>query len=72
MCWVGESSGRWDIRLGRCLCAWTGNSVRFFARRKEKRVRSMHPMVVHLHGVRAEREATVVGFQSRLFCAVVV
>jgi hypothetical protein len=37
MCWVGESSGRWDIRLGRCLCAWTGNSVRFLARRKEKR-----------------------------------
>jgi hypothetical protein len=32
----------------------------------------MHPMAIHLQGVRAEREATVVGFQSRLFCAVFV
>jgi hypothetical protein len=37
MRWVDESGRRWDIRLGRCLRAWTGNSVRFFARRKEKR-----------------------------------
>jgi hypothetical protein len=44
----------------------------FCAEKREEGVRSMHPMVVHLQDVRAEREATVVDFQSRLFCTVFV
>jgi hypothetical protein len=31
MRWVGESGGRRDIRLGRCLCAWTETQLDFSA-----------------------------------------